>query len=45
MGLAKSLHLKGNNFADAGSTFFFAVLCFSIPNGWLLSSKKTESKY
>ncbi|THW39681.1 putative MFS transporter [Aureobasidium pullulans] len=36
MGLAKSLHLKGNNFADAGSTFFFAVLCLSIPNVFLL---------
>ncbi|OBW64188.1 MAG: Uncharacterized protein AUREO_057470 [Aureobasidium pullulans] len=36
MGLAKSLHLKGNNFADAGSTFFFAVLCSSIPNVFLL---------
>lgn len=37
MGLSKDLKLKGNDFSNAGSAFWIAVLLAEIPNG---SSKR-----
>ena len=36
MGLAPALKLEGNNFSNASSAFYIAVLIAMIPNIWLL---------
>jgi MFS family permease len=37
MGMEAQLHLVGNNYSNASSSFFIAVLLFSLPNMWLLN--------
>lgn len=37
MGLEASLHLAGNDYSNASSAFYIAVLLFSLPNMWLLN--------
>ncbi|KAH6643452.1 major facilitator superfamily domain-containing protein [Truncatella angustata] len=37
MGMESQLHLIGNNYSNASSAFFIAVLLFSFPNMWLLN--------
>ena len=32
MGLTKNLNLRGNNFSNVSSSFFIAVLIFTVPN-------------
>jgi len=44
MGLNQQLHLKGNNYSNASTSFYVAVLIFALPNVWLLN-KLPVSKY
>lgn len=37
MGLAKDLHLVGNDFSNVATFLFVALLCFEVPNGEQLS--------
>ncbi|KAF3013722.1 hypothetical protein E8E14_005767 [Neopestalotiopsis sp. 37M] len=37
MGLEASLHLAGNDYSNASSAFYIAVLLFSLPNMYLLN--------
>ncbi|KAH8669005.1 major facilitator superfamily domain-containing protein [Xylariales sp. PMI_506] len=37
MGMPAQLHLQGNNYSTASSSFFITVLLFSLPNIWLLN--------
>jgi fucose permease len=37
MGMVEQLHLVNDDYSNASSAFFIAVLVFSFPNMWLLN--------
>lgn len=37
MGMVDQLHLVNDDYSNASSSFYIAVLLFSVPNMWLLN--------